>query len=285
MLNEILAAVRPPVAAVMPVDAAKALVDSKAQRGLSTCYLHCLKSAVMRFCEAFADRPLSSISGVDVERFICNPNWSNETRRSALRNIRVFLAFALRRGWVRQNVALDVEWPAHQERPPGILSPDKAAHLLRTCEKVDRPFVSWLAVQLFAGLRVNEARLLHQDQVHERHIEVTAAKAKTRRRRIVDVNPTLRAWLDIGGAFPFLNCRARREAVSRAAGVSWPANCLRHSFVSYSFPVLGARETAIQAGHSESVLFAHYRELVTPEDAARFWAIRPQGGRQMELFG
>jgi len=33
--------------------------------------------------------------------------------------------------------------------------------------------------------------------------------------------------------------------------------------------------TALEAGHTEAMLFAHYRELVTPEQAAEFWAIRP----------
>jgi hypothetical protein len=31
----------------------------------------------------------------------------------------------------------------------------------------------------------------------------------------------------------------------------------------------------MEAGHSEAMLFAHYRELVTPETAAAFWAIAP----------
>ena len=31
----------------------------------------------------------------------------------------------------------------------------------------------------------------------------------------------------------------------------------------------------VEAGHSEQMLFAHYRELVTKEAAAEFWAIVP----------
>lgn len=38
---------------------------------------------------------------------------------------------------------------------------------------------------------------------------------------------------------------------------------------------LVAATTAMEAGHSETMLFAHYRALVTPEAAAEFWAIRP----------
>ena len=34
---------------------------------------------------------------------------------------------------------------------------------------------------------------------------------------------------------------------------------------------------ALQAGHSESVLFKHYRKLVRPAEAAAFWGIYPEG--------
>ena len=34
-----------------------------------------------------------------------------------------------------------------------------------------------------------------------------------------------------------------------------------------------AAETAGLCGHSESVLFAHYREVVTPEAAAEYWSV------------
>ena len=38
-----------------------------------------------------------------------------------------------------------------------------------------------------------------------------------------------------------------------------------------------AAKTALQLGHTESrTLFAHYRELVRPEDAQAFWRIFPE---------
>jgi len=64
--------------------------------------------------------------------------------------------------------------------------------------------------------------------------------------------------------------------LAAAKGVPWPSNVTRHSFVSYHLAHFGsAAKTALEAGHSEAMLFAHYRELVTPEAAAEFWAIRP----------
>ena len=37
----------------------------------------------------------------------------------------------------------------------------------------------------------------------------------------------------------------------------------------------GEAKTALQAGHTESVLFQHYRKMVRREDAEKFWGIFP----------
>jgi hypothetical protein len=69
----------------------------------------------------------------------------------------------------------------------------------------------------------------------------------------------------------------RLRAVTRAVAVPWPHNATRHSFVSYHLAQFqNAGKTALDAGHTEQMLFAHYREIVQPAAAAEFWAIRPQ---------
>jgi hypothetical protein len=63
----------------------------------------------------------------------------------------------------------------------------------------------------------------------------------------------------------------------KESGVNWPQNVTRHSFVSYHLAQFqNAGKTALEAGHSEQMLFNHYRELVTSDEAAAFWAITPQ---------
>jgi integrase len=63
-----------------------------------------------------------------------------------------------------------------------------------------------------------------------------------------------------------------------AAGIlNGPDNALRHSFASYHLARFkNAASTALELGHHDSrVTFAHYRELVKPKDAERYWIIRP----------
>jgi integrase len=57
----------------------------------------------------------------------------------------------------------------------------------------------------------------------------------------------------------------------------WPHNALRHSFASYRLAATqDAPRTALELGHaSPQLVFQHYREVVAPEDAARYWQVCP----------
>src|SRR4029453_4105833 len=59
--------------------------------------------------------------------------------------------------------------------------------------------------------------------------------------------------------------------------IEWPDNALRHSFASYHLAHFkNAASTALELGHhNASVTFAHYRELVRPKEAARYWNLKP----------
>lgn len=107
-------------------------------------------------------------------------------------------------------------------------------------------------------------------------IEITAAKSKTRRRRLVTIHDNLAAWLALEADIPG-DLEKRITLVWQKAKVTWPHNVTRHSFCSYHLAQFqNAAKTALQAGHSEQMLFSHYHDLVTPEAAAEFWGIVPE---------
>jgi hypothetical protein len=71
--------------------------------------------------------------------------------------------------------------------------------------------------------------------------------------------------------------RDARRATAKSAGVAWKPNALRHSFISYRLAeVQSAAQVALEAGNSAAMLFRHYRELVKPADAQRWFAILPR---------
>src|SRR5262249_31650863 len=166
---------------------------------------------------------------------------------------------------------------------PGILTVEEAARLLEAATPEILPFI---AVGLFAGLRRAEIERLDWSEIDFESglIEVTAAKAKTAMRRFVTIQPNLREWLQPhrklkGNVVPLENCRELFVKARIAAGIAkWPDNALRHSFASYHLAHFkNAAATALELGHHDSrITFAHYRELVKPKEAKRFWNIRPR---------
>jgi integrase len=145
--------------------------------------------------------------------------------------------------------------------------------------------VPYLAIGLFAGLRRAEIERLDWSEIDFESglIEVTAQNSKTATRRLVTMQPNLREWLlplrQHKGSVPPSNCfRQSFEQARAAAGIAeWPENALRHSFASYHLAAFkNAASTALELGHHDSrITFAHYRELVRPTEAERYWKILP----------
>ena len=165
----------------------------------------------------------------------------------------------------------------------GTLTVNEAARLL---ESATPDVLPYLAIGLFAGLRSSEIERLHWSEIDcERGlIKVDAKKGRnTALRRLVTIQPNLREWLISfhkhgGNVTPENGFRQSFEQACAAAGiVDWPYNALRHSFASYHLAHFkNAASTALELGHQDSrITFAHYRELVRPKDAERYWNVKP----------
>lgn len=270
-------------------------VASKEMSRKSDAYCNELKLHLQAFCE-FMDG--KNQQGEAILAHMVQPHhveqWVNAkiqesqfTKQTRLRNLRSMFSFAVKNRIVAKNPAEDIEAPVTPDAAPIILEPHECERLMRTAEAEAPGLVHFLALCLFGGLRPEaEALKVHKDSIRENHIEVFGKRVRARNRRLVTLNPTLRAWLD---AFPIpdspLVNHIRRMRALRAASVvgalgpcreiRWHQDILRHSFVSYHCKIHGEAATAGEAGHSEAILFKHYKELVTRADAERFWSILP----------
>ena len=269
-------------AASAPVDEViRQLLESKKAAGRAESYLYLLSLNLRKVSEHFDGRMISMISTSDIERFLAGLPVAPETWNTIRRDCVTLWSYAVKTGFAQENVAKAAERAKGINEPPGILTPQQAAALL--AESKDNDLLAFHAIGLFGGLRVAEIKALDWRDVDLAgdFIHVGAKISKTRSRRLVPILDNLKAWLEpiakTSGPIVGPNLRKRHEAARLRAGIKgWPDNCMRHSFVSYRLAATGnAPQTALESGHDQAVLFKHYRELVRPQDAERFFSIRP----------
>lgn len=259
------------------VEAVNAFLVAKARAGKSDRYLRTMKNSLSKFALGRSHRLLDDVTCEDVEQWLERSQWNATTRRGYLRDVRTLYNFAARRGMTVGNAPRLVELPERAASVIGIHTPDEVRKVLEGARRHDLNLCRALAVRYFTGLRSSECDRLTEDciRLDAGVIEVTARNAKTRQRRLVEVEPNLRAWLALGGHLPLGDAGNRTRLFIKACGVAWPHNVTRHSFVSYAVARDGAKGTALRAGHSEDMLFRHYRALVTKADAESYFSILP----------
>ena len=163
--------------------------------------------------------------------------------------------------------------------------------LLTHSDDAMRPIV---AIGGLAGLRTAELLRLDWADVWRvpGHIEITAGKSKTRQRRLVEICPSLAAWLgpfrrektgklwnghEITFQQHFVElCENAKEEKGDKAGVKRKANGLRHAFCTYHFAAHANENlTAAQAGNSPAMIHAHYKGLATKAEAKEWFNVKP----------
>jgi hypothetical protein len=66
--------------------------------------------------------------------------------------------------------------------------------------------------------------------------------------------------------------------------MKWKRNALRHSFISYKLALMpDTARVAMECGNSPDVIFAHYRELVAPQQASEWFNVFPPQGYPQNL--
>jgi integrase len=240
------------------------------------------------------------------------------TRNTFRLRISTLFSYAIERGWATEDPVAYVK-KLKATASIGILTPEQFAKVLEAASEETLPY--WL-LGGFSGLRRAEIERLEWKDIHfdlakyraliqapkggdkeaigkadkakeewrkSALVEVPALKSKTASRRFVQIQDNLAAWLEayigrIGNVCP-RNLRKLLEADRTAAGLKkWPSNALRHSFASYHLAKFHDQaKLAIELGHTDQgLLHRHYRELVKPEHAEKYWNIVP--ATQMNLM-
>jgi hypothetical protein len=128
--------------------------------------------------------------------------------------------------------------------------------------------------------------------LNRRFVEIRADNAKTAQRRLAPLCDAAVAWLlpraqregrvvvrtgDHGVYYDLTAAvnRARRE-IENKTKLAWKRNGLRHSFCSYRLALTqDVAKVALEAGNSAIMIFKHYRELTTDDEAKEWFGIKP----------
>ncbi len=249
--------------------------------GASARYLQDLTSRLKRFAKDFGARLVAEIKTQEVDEWLRGLAVAPVTRNNFRRVLGVMFGFATGRGYASHNAAAAAAKAKQIDSEVGILTVPQTAKLLESASAALVPFI---AIGAFAGLRPEELTRLSWDEIdlEANLIEVKARKSKTARRRHIKIQPNLVKWLmghaKATGQVAPTNLRKEIKIARERAGISdWPNNALRHGFASYHLAKFrDAAALALEMGHTDSdMLFAHYRQLVKPRDAARYWNIVP----------
>lgn len=257
------------------------LIENRKANGTTKQYCADLHWRINRFIRAFPKRTAAEITTRDIDDWLAGLKLAPVTRNTFRRDLRTLFSFCCTRHYCPDNPAIQSSRAKEIETEIGILSVAEVTRILTAASEETLPF--W-AIGAFAGLRRAEILRLDWSEIDFESglIEVKANKAKTARRRLVTILPNLKAWLaPYAGRFGPVcpnNLRKRliedRERAKLQRG--WPNNALRHSFGSYHLAHFkDAPALALQMGNSPDMIFRHYRELVKPKDAERYWAIQP----------
>jgi len=228
--------------------------------------------------DEFGNTPAHCVSASLLEEWFQTRNWQRSTIDGVIAKIGPFFSWLHREGYVEKSPCRAIQRPIRDDsKPPVILSAEDAHRLLQVALKLDPEFARYFAIGLFAGVRPYEIDRLKPKDISEQYIEITAANAKCRKRRLVTIEPNLKAWLQVSSKTPTKNKRRRKLALTNAANIGWYTDVMRHSFASYHLAFHeSADKTALEMGHRDTrMLFRHYRELVTREEAVEFWKIYP----------
>jgi integrase len=252
-----------------------------------------------RFAATFANTAVCDLAKEHLDAFMAAEpvaEFSHKTRNHHRAVIRQFLQWAVRKDYLAANHRLfEADGMRAENGNTAEIQFYTLAEFKALLDASEGPMRAMIAIGGLAGLRTAELlRLTWEDTRRvENHIEVTAAKAKTRQRRLVEIVPALTEWLapfhGLTGKICTLHeitwqqhfCKVCEKAQVAVKGKMLPVerkpNGLRHAFCTYHFALHGNENlTAQQAGNSPAMLHGNYKGLATKTEAEKWFAVAPE---------
>lgn len=262
--------------------------------GVGGNYSRNIQRQLDRLAATFPGRPLPLYRTPDLDQWLgCQP-WQPVTKNDVRKICITFGNWAKANGYLPADRPTVFDGMMTYKEPPtriAIYSPADLRVILDTVQTNLPELLPWVACAAFSGARVSELAMLRWENINfdRGFIEVASNKVRTKARRLVPLHEALRAWLlplkqAVG---PITNYASPRSALVRtmtATEVVMQDNGFRHSYITYRIAQINdTARVALEAGNSPDVIFAHYREVVAPDEATTWFSVLPAAPAGTEL--
>jgi len=265
---------------------AEDFAEGRRAMGVASDYVQNIKRQLGRLAVAYPGRKLPLYRTPDLDKWLGGQPWHPVTKNDVRKICITFGNWAKANGYLPTNRPTEFDGMMVYKVPAtkvAIYSPADLRLILDTVRANQPELLPWVACAAFLGARVSELALLRWENLHfERgFVEVASQKVRTKARRLVPLHDALRAWLlpyrqDNG---PITDYADPRSAFNRAligTTLKLQHNGFRHSYITYRVAQINdTARVALECGNSPEVIFAHYRELVAPEEAAAWFGTLP----------
>ena len=240
-------------------------------------------------------RRLSKLDGLKVSTLVSKQvddeigDAPPQARNAHLRIAKALFNFAIQNDWMKSNPVKSQDFAEIAPGEVEVLSNTETLKLLLECKREDVELLPYHLFGLFAGIRPQELERMHWDHVRieDTHILLPGNVTKTKKRRVIELEETLRNWLEwfnaeggkqTGPITPSANLRRRLRSIRIKAGIEhWIPDVMRHTYASNWLAVHESadRLRANLGHHSGDVLWKHYHKATIKAEAQKFWSILP----------
>jgi integrase len=207
------------------------------------------------------------------------------TRNTFRKHVVALWRWAQKQGYLSREIKTEAEQTDRATEAPqdiGIISARTFRDVLQHIRAKHREYIAPLVLAGFCGLRRSEVHRQKWSDIElgRKFLRVTKGKRGTPSRRLVPLCDAAVSWLMLVGDRTDDVCSNlamdRIRDIGRVAKFVLPENCFRHSFISARVAQTGnVAETSLEAGNSPTIIFKHYRELMTKGEGEAWFESAP----------
>ncbi len=217
---------------------------------------------------------------------------SDKSFNNHLSYIKSFLGWCAKkeRMYLVNNPASDMELRSIAYKEPKYMPASDVEKMIRIFEADgDRKSLAVIVLSFFCGIRTEEIGRLMEDpsqvNLEDETIRISMPKGWTRgiAPRAFHIPPVALAWMkayNLKSVFGSFNVQNRRQwfgIKTRKAGIEFPPNAGRHTFITMHVAAYGEpTKTEAMAGTSKEMRASHYMGLASKRDGEKFFSIFPK---------